>query len=180
MRRMCVAAALAAFLLLSAAAVANARTRIEVSTTAILLSGRLTFQSHFFEAVCDVTLHASLRRLIGKTRGEAVGAITAILTANQGFNRCQYLAGMTISYTSISGSLPLIRGVSLNLNERFALGDESFNCLFTATWGLTARENPVRRIILDPTNVTECISLRLEIVGELKVSPEVTIRLLER
>jgi hypothetical protein len=75
---------LAAVIALSlAAGSASSRTRVEVSTTASLVSGRLTFTEEGRDRVIsDITLHVTLLRLINKVLLEHVGDVTAVLTAN--------------------------------------------------------------------------------------------------
>jgi hypothetical protein len=177
------AALVAATTLALAVGSAAARNRIEISPTAILASGRLTFQGPI-NVECDVTLHITARRLISKVLGTQLGGITAILTANATGNvsgpTCTPLAGMLVFYEGITGSLPSsIRGGILAVTSRFQIGEAGFfRCLYTATIRGTSRENPARRATINPNRFSECFT-NGELLGELRFNPEVSIRLLE-
>jgi hypothetical protein len=183
-------AALAAVILVSlAVAPATARTRIEISTTTNRASGRLTFQTaeRTQEIICDVTLHATLRRLINKRHGEPVGLITAILTANARAAPnnppiiCRGNAPMELLYGGILGSLPRPTGGILLTASNFDTGVFGIRCNYRATIGATSNTNPIRRATIDPNRIRSSTfgcpegSLR----GELTFSPEVTMILLE-
>jgi hypothetical protein len=189
--------ALAAVVALSlAAGPAAARSRIEASTTAVLNSGRLTFNSNIAQAICDVTLHATMRRLITKIAGEPVGDITAILTANARNSigaaaACSGLAPMRIAYGSIRGTLPTITGGELRVTGAFLVRIGNAGCLYTGTIGNISNENPIRTgtIEREPRQrlfraLEEEFFRRCpaegELLGELTFTPSVTLRLLER
>jgi len=192
----------AALLALSlAAATSSARVRVEVSTTATLISGRLTFaelpDSGFIpNIICEVTLHATLNRLIAKVRLTQAGGITAILTANcrnsfGGGATATPLAGMLVFYDSIRGTLPTITGGLLWTTSRFlvetsVLGSE-IRCLYAGLVGAESTANPVTSQTILPNEIplfeehrgTRRCPERGQLRGTLRVSPEVTIRLLE-
>jgi hypothetical protein len=118
--------ALAAVILVSLmAAPAAAVRRVQVSTTAIRVSiNDLRFGAEESGAVlsCDVTLHATLLRLIEKVRLSHAGSITAILTADPrsnlgGTTTCMGLRGLPVLYDSIRGTLPDITGAALWVGE---------------------------------------------------------------
>ena len=179
-----------------AAGPAAARNRIEVSTTALLTSGRLTFNSALADVICDITLHSTRSRLIDKARGTVIGRVTAILTANARNNigAAAACAGLPIEliYDSITGSLPSnITGATINAAGAFLLRVGNAGCLIRDVVKTISTENPIRRVSLEPsprqlntTTLEEEFFRRCpsqgEIVGQLAVSPEVTLRLLER
>jgi hypothetical protein len=171
---------------------ATARTRIEVSTTAFLMLGRLTFGTELGTVICDVTFHATLRRLINKIRLEHVGDITSVLTANArnesgGLGGCDYLPPMRIAYGSISGTLPTITGAEF----QFAIG-VLWRCIFSEClyFGLSpfeANQNPIRTLTLgrEPgialfRALSEFCPSVYRYTGTMTVSPSFTVRLLER
>jgi hypothetical protein len=195
-----ITAALAAALLLSLfASTASARRRLEVSTTATLLSGRLTFTEPVRgdQVISDITLHVTLNRLINKIHLEHVGDITAVLTANVRCTRepCQVtpLVPMLVAYGSIRGSLPNnIRGILLLILVAFLLLIFFFaRCLFRGLIGAESPTNPAS--VFTPLRGTaDLIPLwedRLDqseecpergiLTGSLTARPTVTIRLLE-
>jgi hypothetical protein len=197
MMRWLVAACLTATAVLAlTTASAGARTRVEVSTTAILATGRLTFTgTEFAEIICDLTLHATTSRLINKVRGTLAGSITAILTANArssigGPTTCMALNNMFALYDSIRGSLPAnITGGSLTVTGGFLISVSSIfgriGCLYQNTILATGGENPIRIVrvqLNDPLFRTlegTCPS-EGSMVGTMAVAPALTIRLLER
>jgi len=193
-----IAAAFAAALVLSlAASGASARNRVEVSTTASLLSGRLTFVSGTRNIITDVTLHATMERLIAKILLAHVGDITAVLTANCRTNigaACEPrpLVPMLIGYGAIRGTLPTITGVLLLILVAFLLLIGGFvRCLFRGLIGALSEENPARTFRPLPehdtiplweddlTLIDEC-PREGEFTGSFVARPEISIRLLER
>jgi hypothetical protein len=150
---------------------AAARNRIEVSTTAALISFReLRFNSNLGTLSCDVTLHVTLRRLITKLLLSLAGHITSILTANPrssfgGTTACRGLAPLPVFYSAISGTLPeRISGGSLYVGQRSPEGLElqgflirlrplftvpSAECLYAGLIRSIAIENPIRRLDID-------------------------------
>jgi hypothetical protein len=192
--------ALAAVLLLSfASSTAGARVRIEVSTTAALLSGRLTFGGEGgTEVISDVTLHVTLLRLINKIRLEHVGDVTSVLVAN-----CRTLIGaacaviplapMRIGYGSIRGALPRIeRGILLYVLAAFLLEIGGVaNCLYRGLIGAESPENPALFFTILRNGIDDLVPLwedelsfvecdrRGTLAGRLTAVPLITIRLLE-
>jgi hypothetical protein len=197
-----VTAALATVLALAlASVVASARARVEVSTTAILLSNRLTFaEEGGISAISDLTLHATLLRLISKVNGSHAGDITAVLTANCRTNiglscKVRLLPPMGVSYHSITGTLPTIRSVLLSIELEFLWEREAFlqyRCLYREVIAVGSRENPVRALtfLSAPANLAPLWEDRLdmsfdcpprgELFGTFTATPSVSIRLLER
>jgi hypothetical protein len=193
-----IAAFTAALLLSIATGIAGARTRVEVSTTAVLISGRVDIvpnSEQFPIMFCDVTLHVTLLRLINKVRLEHIGDVTSILTANLGSiggtpRACTFLPGMRVQYNSIMGSLPNIMGVLLWINtlvlieiRREPFVDDA--CLYGGLVG-AAGSNPIRMLsILNAPPMPLVRALRgvcpatAFMSGVLNVTPELTIRLLE-
>jgi hypothetical protein len=195
------AIASAAILLSLAAGTAGARTRIEISTTAILESARLTFQGeNGVEMICDITLHSTLRRLINKIREEVVGLITAILTANirgTGNPRaCTFLTGMEIKYGAILGSLPNgITGILFLILLKFLIESEVLfvrsACLYE---GLVSLLGALSRGVLSSLGFVEGrsgVALLRDLIGNgacprsfafrgaFTLRPPLTVRLLE-
>jgi hypothetical protein len=189
----------AALVMALAAGASSARTRVEVSTTAALASGRLTFTpANNIRIICDVTLHITLLRLIEKRLLEHAGAITAILTANPrsdlgGTTRCAPLSGMTVHYGAIGGSLPRIDSVTLFVRSKFLIFlQDPFRtilaeCLYEGLVGATG-PNPISELTPSEGNqVPRIIRLRNdrncpeegELSGTFTVTPTVTVRLLE-
>jgi hypothetical protein len=188
---------LATLLLSLGVSAAGARTRVEVSTTALLLSGRLTFNpARLFapDVISDVTLHVTLLRLINKVRLEHVGDITAVLTANcrSAFGAtCTPLVPMRISYGFIQGTLPRITGILLFVSVLFLIETAGQRCLYEGLVGVLSPENPARNftplpeadlVALKPELplTTEDCPERGELIGTFVANPLVTIRLLER
>jgi hypothetical protein len=200
--RLVMGALVAMLLLALAAGPASARTRVEVSTTATLINGRLTFSAEpsegFPTIICDLTLHSTLLRLINKIRLEHAGDITAVLTANcrnsvGGRTTVRPLVPMSVQYERINGSLPAnITGGLLWVRSRFLIESEFIGlralCLYEGLVGAESVENPVRRftllrrlviLLIDLRGSVSCPSLG-SLQGTMTVTPSVTIRLLER
>jgi hypothetical protein len=198
-----IASALVTVLLLTlATTVASAIARLEVDTTAMLITGRLTFDEEpageLPQIICDVTLHSTLRRLINKVRLESAGAITAVLTANcrnsiGAVARATPLTGMTIHYDSIRGTLPTITGGLVWVQARFLMETTflglAIACLYDGLVGSSSAENPVRRLTVLRTSIPLSQELPESALacpengtlqGPLTVTPEVGITLLER
>jgi hypothetical protein len=194
-----ITAALAAALLLSLfASTASARTRLEVSTTATLISGRLIFTGGETTITSDVTLHVTLLRLINKIFLEHVGEITRVLIANTRCSRepCEVipLVPMDIGYGSIRGSLPTnIRGILLLILAAFLLliFNRFAQCLFRGRIGAESPTNPAS--VFTPLRGHDLVPLwedeldpfgtcpeRGTLTGTLTARPTITIRLLER
>lgn len=191
-----VAACLAATVVIALAAVpAAARARNEVSTTAILASGIMTFApgEGLPEIICDVTFHATALRLINKVLGALVGSVTSILTANARSSSgsapsCSALLPMRASYNSIFGTLPNISGFTLRVAGAFLIGVTAgfrFGCLYANELVVRGPENPIRRW---EVRESAPLSRTLEgfcpreglLTGTLTVTPTLTVRLLER
>jgi hypothetical protein len=191
----------AAVLLSLAAGTSAARTRIEISTTATLASGILTFQgSDNIQIICDVTLHATLRRLIDKIHQTVIGLITSILTANLRSNvgvprACTVLPHMELKYGNILGSLPNnITGILLLIATRFLIEVEVLlmraACLYeglisalgTLTRGVLARLEPSFgnsvSLLRDLLGNGACARTS-ELRGAVTLRPSLTVRLLE-
>jgi hypothetical protein len=177
---------------------ASARTRLEVSTTATLLSGRLIFTGGETTITSDITLHVTLLRLINKIRLEHVGDVTAVLIAAIRCSRepCEirWLVPVRIGYGSIRGSLPTnIRGILVFIDAAFLLS--MFNgfsqCLYRGLVGAESPTNPAATFMplpgadlvplwedtLDPFG--SCPE-RWTFRSSLTARPTITIRLLER
>jgi hypothetical protein len=185
---------IAALALSLAAGASSARTRLEVSTTAALISGILIFEQEGSSTTvtCELTLHATLRRLINKIRGELIGHVTAVLFLNCRSNfssaRVVALVPLLIEFLSILGSLPNnIIGIFVLIRGGFLI-DSFIRCLYFGTIPGEARENPMRSIRSDErTRIPLSRDLggfpacerngRLR--GTLSVSPGITVRLLE-
>jgi hypothetical protein len=191
------ALAVALFVLLSSGA-AGARSRLEVSTTAFLASSRVTFaEERGANIIIDMTLHGTLRRLLTKVLLSSVGAFTSILTANcrRSFGLgCQVtaLGPMAISYGSIRGTLPTIRGVHFQIGVLFLIVelDLGRRCLYEGVIGVEAVENPAHILIpLAGQNLALLAGDRLtlfpcliseEMNANFAIVPLITFRLLER
>jgi hypothetical protein len=193
-------ATLAAVLLLSfATSTAGARVRIEVSTTAALLSGILTFFGEGgVEMRSEVTLHVTLLRLINKVRLEHVGEVTSATFANcsSPFGSCVLipLVPMRLAFGSIRGTLPRIeRGILLYILVAFLLLIANVaRCLYRGLFGVESPENPARLFRILSNGIDNLLPLwedrltfsgcerRLTFAGTLTAVPLITIRLLER
>jgi len=193
-------AAFAVMLVLSlASGMASARTRLEVSTTASLLSGSLTFTNELgVRIISDVTLHATMLRLFNKVLLEHVGDVTAAEIANCRTNifglRCNVtpLVPMNVAYGAITGTLPTITEVLLFVYSRFLL-EIGFNepmerrCLYEGLVGAGGR-NPVRTLtplrgnsvpLFEDRLTVEACGRRGELSGVMTARPEISVRLLE-
>jgi hypothetical protein len=184
----------AAMVLAVAVSPASALRRIEISTTAFLAHGRITFtETGGASQACDVTLHITANRLINKIRGELIGHVTSTLTANPtAFTTCRPLSPMLVMYNSIAGSLPIIeQGGRLDVRGGFLITNPFFRCLFSGTISGTSRTNPVRTLEVSSAAGAISTEVRLELsgagtcpaegrlTGTMTSRPEVTIRLLE-
>jgi hypothetical protein len=197
-------AALAALLLASlSASSATARTRIEISTTAMLASGRLIFTGGGGRITCDVTLHiTALTRLINKIRGSLIGRVTSILTANPrsnfgGTTGCAGLVEpvrtMLVLFGSITGSLPdNIRGGRIDVAGGFLISlrveflGVNLLCLYDGRIEGIANENPILRVTVTSPRIPgrplpgSDVCPEGELRGEMEFNPLVTVILLER
>jgi hypothetical protein len=172
-------------------------TRVEVSTTAFLLMSLpngLTFTAGSTSIICDVTLHLTVRRLIAKIRDTLWGEVTAVLTANVrssigSMPSCAGLTPMFWQYERVGGTLPTITEVSLLLFWRWLirlLAPGLFQCLYFESVQLTGA-NPVERLRIVPRLIIEPRPLgasepcppRATVTGEFRLSPTMTVRLLE-
>lgn len=168
------------------------RTRIELSTTAVLMAGRLTFTTEQAAVICDVTFHATLLRLINKVRLEHVGDVTAVLTANArssigGAATCGYLPPLRIGYGSISGTLPTITGGEFQFTVGVLVTCIFSACLYLGSSPFRWNENGFRTLVLEGspapplfTNLSGMCPLGYAYTGSMTVTPTVTVRLLER
>jgi hypothetical protein len=190
---------LAVAMLLLAAGLASARTRVEVSTTATQLSGRLTFtEEEGAQIISDVTMNGTTARSIGKVALSTVGSLTSGRQANCRTNTgegCQFvpLFPMATRWGSISGMLPTITSILYFVVYRALYTSGLFSerrCLYEGEIGVASIENPVRRVI--PLVGRDLISLAEDVLtvgrcrrrrvigGTLNVAPLVTYVLLER
>lgn len=200
--------ALAAFIVMAmTAGTASARGRIEVSATRITATSRgLIFGSESDNLSCDVTLNGTLLRLITKVLREHIGGITEGRSTNcrnslgESANRLIILLPMTLLYSSITGTLPeRINGSVLLIDLGFLVDLQGFGglitsrCLYEGRVAARARENPIRRLLVESTTdphqpITRVIDERgntacpssATLNGEFRLTPEVSIRLLER
>jgi len=193
--------ALAAMLVVALmSSAATARTRVEVSTTASLLSGRLVFTEPGggLNVRCEVTLHVTMLRLINKVRLEHVGDVTAVLTANCrdsfGFRaQARPLVPMAVTYETIIGRLPTIERVRLWIVSAFLLETGPFlerRCLYRGLVMAESNGNPAETFTpVERSNIVplwEDILTRATCFTEgtfsetLRANPAISIRLLER
>jgi hypothetical protein len=170
---------------------ASARTRIEVSTSAFLTHGRITFidEGGATYQVCDITLHVTARRLINKVRGELIGHVTSILTANAGaFTTCRGLVPMLVMYDSERGVLPNPTGGTIRFRGGWLFTNPFGRCLFEMSIPGTSGTNPIRTLAVSSavgdirllTNLGGSCPEELSMSATMTARPEVTIRLLER
>jgi hypothetical protein len=153
MRTKLVFAALAAVLALSfGAGTATALRSLSVTgeTTLTLNSRALTFRSTFVEVVCSVTMVKTISRVIPKTSGILMGAVTRIIieiptcrATGFGVERVNDIrvlgletgAEWRLIYKSILGTLPRITGAIVNITRSHTLIDvqvfgSSVKCLY--------------------------------------------------
>jgi hypothetical protein len=169
---------------------ASARTRIEVSTTAHLVHGRITFtETEGAAQSCDITLHITANRLINKIRGELIGHVTSILTANAtAFSTCTLLAPMLVVYDSERGVLPNPTGGTIRVRGGFLVSNPFGRCLYEGSIPGVSETNPIRNYEVRSAvgdvrllrNLGGSCPEEARLTGTMTARPEVTIRLLER
>jgi hypothetical protein len=165
---------------------AAARSRIEVNPTAFSMAGRLIFLSRAGNVSCDVTLNLTARRLISKVRESQIAVVTAVRIANAASMTverpiCQFLLPvLPLKYDSIGGTLPMILGGRFQFFLAFRFGETFEPCLYQGNIPVLFPENPIRTIRFETVRLRNetCFS-EAELVGEMAVTPNLTLRLLE-